>query len=117
MQKDDSTEVTNWVEVTFVLPDGSARQCRGELGETLMDVALDNLVPGIFAQCGGGCTCCTCHVYIDNRWFVQLPEPHPDELELLTYALEVGANSRLSCQVVLDPNLQGCVITVPRAQA
>ncbi len=80
MQKDDSTEVTNWVEVTFVLPDGTARQCRGELGETLMDVALDNLVPGIVGQCGGGCTCCTCHVYIDNRWFVQLPEPHPDEV-------------------------------------
>jgi 2Fe-2S ferredoxin len=117
MQKNDSTEPTKWVEVTFVLPDGTARQCRGEQGETLMDVALDNLVPGIVGQCGGGCTCCTCHVYIDDRWFAQLPEPHPDEVELLTYALEVGPNSRLSCQVILDPDLQGCVVTVPRAQA
>jgi len=105
------------IEVVFVLADGSRQICHATAGETVLDAALDNLVPGIIGQCGGGCTCCTCHVYVRQPWFEQLPAPHQDELDLLVYAHEVAPNSRLSCQIVLQEQLFGVVIQVPEAQA
>ena len=72
-----------------------------------MDVALDNGVAGIRAQCGGGCTCSTCHCYVDERWFEQSGSMHPDECEILDFAPHRRETSRLSCQIVLDTRLDG----------
>ena len=110
-------EIADQIEVVFVQADGSRQICHAAAGETVLDAALDNLVPGIIGQCGGGCTCCTCHVYVAKPWFGQLPAPHQDELDLLVYAHEVAPNSRLSCQIELQEQLQGVVIKVPAAQA
>ena len=87
------------------------------VGESVMDCAFDNNVPGILAQCGGGCTCCTCHCYVDAPWFDALPPMHPDEVELLPYAFEPAPNSRLSCQIRLTEALSGIIIRVPAEQS
>lgn len=86
-------------------------------GETVMDVALDNNVPGIVAQCGGGCTCCTCHVWVLAPPLSELPRPHRDETEMLEYAWGHNATSRLSCQVTLTEDTPELIVRIPAQQA
>ncbi len=105
------------VQVTFIQPDGSSETFASEPGDTLMDVALDNGVAGIKAQCGGGCTCCTCHCWIPSPWLEQLSPPHSDELDMLEYAWGRSAYSRLSCQVELIDCLDGIQVEVPEQQS
>ena len=81
-----------------------------------MDGALDNNIPGIIGQCGGGCTCSTCHCYVEAAWVERLPAPHPDELDLLEYAVDRQATSRLSCQIRLTEDLDGLVVRLPERQ-
>ena len=106
----ESTKIT----VTFVQPDGSRESYLGVQGDHLMDVAVDNGVNGIIGQCGGGCTCCTCHVWVDPQWRERAKTAHGDEQELLSYALGVNERSRLACQIRLTPELDGLVVEVPR---
>ena len=82
-----------------------------------MDAALDNGVPGIQAQCGGGCTCCTCHCYVTKEWLESFPATSSDEQELLEYAWCPRPSSRLSCQLTLTPEHDGLVIEVPEQQS
>ncbi|MEM7003415.1 MAG: 2Fe-2S iron-sulfur cluster-binding protein [Pseudomonadota bacterium] len=104
------------VSVTFILADGERVNLCGREGDTLMDVALDHGVPGIIAQCGGGCTCCTCHGYVAAAWRPHLPTPHPDEADMLEYAWQPQAGSRLLCQIPLTEKLEGVEVTVPARQ-
>ena len=82
-----------------------------------MDAALDNGIAGIKAQCGGGCTCCTCHCWVRQPWFEQLPTPHQDERDMLEYAWGKELNSRLSCQIELTERLDGIELDVPLQQS
>jgi 2Fe-2S ferredoxin len=102
--------------VTYVAPDGRRFSVELAIGDTLMDGALDNNIPGIIGQCGGGCTCVTCHCYVDSPWFERLPEPHPDEAELLPFAEEVAADSRLACQIRMTEDLDGITVRLPVRQ-
>ncbi|MEQ8483850.1 MAG: 2Fe-2S iron-sulfur cluster-binding protein [Pseudomonadales bacterium] len=103
--------------VTFIHPDGTRQQCRVARGQSVMDAALDNDVPGIRAQCGGGCTCATCHCYVLSPAVDALPLPHPDEVEMLAYVWQPRPNSRLACQLRLDGALTEIVVAVPAEQA
>lgn len=103
-------------KVTYVQPDGSRITCELRVGESVMDGALDNAVPGIRAQCGGGCTCATCHCYVPSPWFERLPAPVGDELDMLEYVAEPRPDSRLSCQVIVSAELDGLLVGIPRSQ-
>ena len=103
--------------LTFTLADGRRYQVTEEIGRSVMDAALDHGVPGILGQCGGGCTCCTCHCYVDTRWTDSFGRPHPDETEMLEYAFEPRPGSRLACQLRLTAAHEGLVIEVPARQA
>jgi 2Fe-2S ferredoxin len=105
------------IQVTFTQPDGQTETFASKPGDTLMDVAYDNGVAGIQAQCGGGCTCCTCHCWIAAPWLEKLQPPHKDELDILEYAWGRAANSRLACQVALCPELDGLQVEVPEQQS
>ena len=100
------------VRVVFIQPGGKRQTASARVGESVMDCALDNAVDGIQAQCGGACTCCTCHVHVEPEWLPQLDEQHPDEAEMLEYAPGRAFNSRLSCQVVLSSDLDGLVVHI-----
>ncbi len=104
---------TKNISVTFVQPDGMRESYEGILGDHLMDVAVDNGVRGIIGQCGGGCTCCTCHVWVDSQWQERVKGASGDERELLSYALGVNERSRLACQIQLTQELDGLVVEVP----
>ena len=66
----------------------------------------------IKAECGGACSCATCHVYVDEPWFSQLPPPSDDEEDLLYSTLDKKPNSRLSCQILLNDELDGMKVTL-----
>ena len=104
------------MKVTFRYQDGTSETFDCSLGDTLMDVALDNGVRGILAQCGGGCTCCTCHCWVDDDWFDRLNPLRAEEDELLSYAWGRRTNSRLSCQIRLNEDLDGLSVEVPENQ-
>ena len=103
----------NNINVTFIQPDGRTETHQGPIGDHVMDVAVDNGVAGIIGQCGGGCTCCTCHVWIDPNWQDRVRPAHNDETELLSYAIGVCDRSRLACQLRLTQELDGLVVEIP----
>ncbi len=101
------------VRVHFVSADGARWEVAGPLGETIMDCAVDNGVPGITAQCGGGCTCSTCHCYVPSPWYERVGPAQGDEADILEFTPGRRANSRLSCQVVLRADLDGITVEIP----
>ncbi|WP_042886181.1 2Fe-2S iron-sulfur cluster-binding protein [Cupriavidus necator] len=103
--------------ITYVLKDGSRKEVASASGKTLMEVAIANNVRGIDAECGGCCSCATCHVYIDASWADRMPAPDEMEDELLEgVAAERQPASRLSCQIVVTDALDGLVVRVPEKQ-
>lgn len=85
-------------------------------GQSVMDAARRNSIPGITAECGGACACGTCHVYIDEAWFSALGERKAAEVEMLEYASDVRENSRLACQIKMSSALDGLVVRTPERQ-
>jgi len=104
-------------DIVFLTADGSRLPVTLEVGRTVMDAALDHNIPGIKAQCGGGCTCCTCHCYVGTQWVATFTPASQDELDLLEYAWQPRPESRLACQLRLTAEHGGLVIEVPAQQA
>ncbi|KLE34911.1 hypothetical protein AAW00_10700 [Aurantiacibacter luteus] len=104
------------VSVTFIDRAGTARQVQAEPGSTLMLAARDNGIPGIVAECGGMAACATCHVYIDDRYLPLTGAMGDDEDALLDFTDERTPNSRLACQVVITPQLEGLIARTPEEQ-
>jgi ferredoxin, 2Fe-2S len=102
--------------VSFVQPDGTVRTVDAPAGLSVMEAAIDNGVPGIVAECGGACSCATCHVYVDPEWAGRLKAADALESGMLDCALEPRETSRLSCQIALTDELDGLVVHVPEAQ-
>lgn len=102
--------------LTFIQADGERHSCEVRSGASVMDSALDNGVPGIIAQCGGGCTCATCHCFIREPWFSLAGPPGREELELLACLRQRQSGSRLACQVRVLELLDGMVVHLPPAQ-
>lgn len=102
--------------VKFVNHDGTVREVDATSGSTLMQVALDNGIDEIVAECGGACSCATCHCYVDEAWVAQLPEADSIEKSMLDCVLEPKDNSRLSCQITVTDALDGLTIHLPEAQ-
>ncbi|GJE29225.1 2Fe-2S iron-sulfur cluster-binding protein [Methylobacterium organophilum] len=103
-------------KITFVDSAGTARTVDGAVGSTVMETALRNNVPGIDAECGGACACATCHVYVDEAWTEAVGPAEPMEQDMLDFATDVRANSRLSCQIRVTDALDGLTVTTPARQ-
>ncbi len=91
--------------------DGVVHELEGQDGWTVMEILRDAGLP-ITAECGGACSCATCHVYVDPDWFAKLPTKSDMETDMLDMALAVEDNSRLSCQIICSPELDGIKVTV-----
>ncbi len=85
-------------------------------GLSVMEGAVQNNIPGIDADCGGGMACATCHVYVKEDWFNKLPEKSVGEADMLDQAYEPKTNSRLSCQIIVSEKLNGLVVNLPEKQ-
>ncbi len=103
-------------KITFVQQDGVRIDTEAENGSTVMETAIMNGVPGIVAECGGACTCATCHVYVDNDWTKKVGGPSMMEEDMLDFAFDVKEASRLSCQIKVKDEFDGLVVHVPGRQ-
>jgi len=103
-------------KITFEQADGTVVEVDARSGESVMEAAIDNDVAGIVAECGGACSCATCHVYVDPTWVDKLPAPDPMEDGMLDCVLDRESNSRLSCQIRVDDSLEGLRVRVAPEQ-
>ena len=104
------------VKITYIEFGGNARVLELEPGTTLMQGAVDNGVLGIVGDCGGNCSCATCHVYVDEHWLGRLKAQRAQESMLLEEVFDGRSNSRLSCQLTATDELDGLVVHVPERQ-
>ena len=103
-------------KIVFIEASGKEHVVEARAGESVMLAATGNLVPGILADCGGSCTCATCHAYLDERWAGKAPPVGEDEAMMLDGALDVRPNSRLTCQVNVTDELDGAIFRLPASQ-
>ncbi|EKS70264.1 MULTISPECIES: 2Fe-2S iron-sulfur cluster-binding protein [Burkholderiaceae] len=103
--------------VTYILRDGTPREVDVKPGTSVMEAAIQNDVRGIDAECGGCLSCATCHVYVEPTSTAQLPPPDDLEVELLDgVAAQRRPESRLSCQIIVEPATAGLVVRIPDKQ-
>jgi 2Fe-2S ferredoxin len=104
-------------KISFVDAAGSAVEVEAKAGLTVMEVAVDNNIAGMVAECGGACACATCHTYVDEAWLGRLPAMDDMEDAMLDSALDRRPNSRLSCQIEFTDDLDGLALTVADNEA
>ena len=102
--------------IKFIEHNGTEHVVEADIGQSVMQAAISHQVPGILGDCGGSCACATCHGYVDEACVDRLSAPDESELDLLTCALEVRTNSRLTCQIRMTADLDGVVIRIPQSQ-
>lgn len=103
-------------QITFIDVDGSSQEVHADSGTNVMQAAIDNGVDGIAAECGGACSCATCHVYITQDWINKLEPAGDIEEKLIEHAVDPKENSRLSCQIIISDELDGLVVEIPASQ-
>ena len=100
-------------KITFVEEAGGRHVIDVDIGQSVMEAAKRNGVPGIRADCGGACACATCHVYVEEDWLERTGTPDGMEEDLLEAADNVRASSRLSCQIKVTAQLDGLTLRIP----
>jgi 2Fe-2S ferredoxin len=104
-------------KITYITSDAKVHSIDVENGLTVMEGAVQNDIPGIDADCGGGMACATCHVYVTDDWFNKLPKKEDGEEDMIDMAFEPKKNSRLSCQLIVSDELDGLIVNIPSKQA
>lgn len=103
--------------VTFIDPDGTERTVDAEPGASLLQLAFDNGIEGLLGECGGSCSCATCHLYIEAGDDSLLGAKSVMEDELLdAAAADRLPNSRLGCQVRIAAGMSAVTVRVPETQ-
>ena len=103
-------------KITYITHDEKNYTIDVQNGLTVMEGAVQNDIPGIDADCGGGMACATCHVYVNDNWFDKIPVKEDGEEDMLDMAFEPKKNSRLSCQIVVSDELDGLTVNIPSKQ-
>lgn len=102
--------------ITLIEHNGKEHVIEAKNGDSVMTTAVRNMVPGIDADCGGACSCGTCHVFVDEAWLDKTGAPGPFEEPMLDMNPERAHNSRLSCQIDVSDDLDGLVVRLPEFQ-
>lgn len=102
--------------IIFIDSGGSEHVLEGTVGYSAMEVARKSEIAGIVAECGGACSCATCHVHVDSAWIEQTGTASEAELDLLELSDQLRPNSRLSCQITITPDLDGVILRIPPVQ-
>ena len=103
-------------KIKYIEHDGKQHEIDVANGLSVMEGAVQNDIPGIDADCGGGMACATCHVYVKEEWFNKLPTKEDGEEDMLDMAFEPKKNSRLSCQLTVSDELDGLIVNIPSKQ-
>ena len=102
--------------ITYIEFDGTEYHVDVAVGNSVMEGALNNMIDGVVAECGGCCVCCTCHCMIDPEWSKIVGDANDDENELLEMLDVREPTSRLSCQVQVSAEMDGMVVRLPESQ-
>ncbi len=103
-------------KITYIAFDGTETVVDAKEGMSVMQTAVNNGVDGIVAECGGACSCATCHMHVEEEWFDKLPEAQNMEKEMLDFVMSPQPTSRLSCQIKVTAQLDGLVVHTPESQ-
>ena len=103
-------------KITYHTHDNKTYTIDVQKGLTVMEGAIQNDIPGIDADCGGGMACATCHVYVKEEWFNKLDKKSDGEEDMLDMAYEPNKFSRLSCQILISDELDGLTVSIPSKQ-
>ena len=103
-------------KIKYIEHNGNEHTVDVQNGLTVMEGAVQNDIPGIDADCGGGMSCATCHVYVKEDWYDKLPKKELGEDDMLDQAYEPKLNSRLSCQIIVSDELDGLCVNMPEKQ-
>ncbi len=103
-------------KITYIEFDGTEHTVDVKPGNSVMEGAVKNNVPGIDADCGGACACATCHVYVDDAWMPAVGGRSDMEESMLDFAESVKDNSRLCCQIKVTEALDGLIVRMPEEQ-
>ena len=103
-------------KIIYITHEDQTHTVEVQNGLTVMEGAVQNDIPGIDADCGGGMACATCHVYVKEEWLDKLPKKEDGEEDMLDMAFEPKKNSRLSCQITISDELDGLTVNVPSKQ-
>ena len=102
--------------IKMIEHDGTEHEVAIEDGKSLMELATDNAIPGIDADCGGDCACGTCHVIVGSEWFPATGTANNDETQMLDMTPERETTSRLACQIKTTEAMDGMVVRLPEFQ-
>ena len=100
--------------MTFIERDGTHREVDAPVGLSVLEIAHKHGVD-IEGACEGSLACSTCHVIVDATWFKKLETPTEDEEDMLDLAFGLSQTSRLGCQIVMNPGLDGLIVKLPSA--
>ena len=103
-------------KITYISHTGKKNTIEVAVGLSVMEGAIQNDVEGIDADCGGSMACATCHVYVPENWFNKMEKPQDAEQDMIDMAYEPKKNSRLSCQIIINDELDGLIVTTPEKQ-
>ena len=103
-------------KITYIEHSGTEHVIDVKPGQSVMEGAVKNNIPGIDADCGGACACATCHVYVDEAWREKTGSASVMEESMLDFANELQPNSRLSCQIIVSDALDGLIVRMPADQ-
>ena len=103
-------------KIKYIEYNGKEHEINVSNGLSVMEGAIENNIPGIDADCGGGMACATCHVYVKEDWFNKLSEKEVGEDDMLDQAYKPNSSSRLSCQITVADELEGLAVHLPEKQ-
>lgn len=102
--------------LTLIEFNGTEHLVKADVGQSVMQAANFANVPGLQADCGGACSCATCHAFVDEDWLARLPAAEDAESDMLEYACARSDNSRLTCQLIVSDALDGLLLRLPESQ-
>jgi 2Fe-2S ferredoxin len=101
-------------KMTFVHPDGKRQEVDAPLGLSVLEIAHRNNID-LEGACEGSLACSTCHVIVDAKFYDKIPEAKDEEEDMLDLAFGLTHTSRLGCQILITPQLDGLVVSLPNA--
>ena len=103
-------------KITYIENSGKSHTINVANGLSVMEGAVQNNIPGIDADCGGGMACATCHVYVKEEWFDKINPKSEGEDDMIDQAHQPSKFSRLSCQISVSDEIDGLVVNLPEKQ-
>ena len=103
-------------QIKLIEHNGTEHTIEAAVGTSVMQAAINNMVPGIVGDCGGSCSCATCHCYLKPEWMAKVKPADEAEMAMLDGVLDQRDSSRLSCQIILSDELDGLTLDLPASQ-